>query len=439
MKPSNMNTVLERSADHRPFARLSYAAIAIVFGGFGLWAGLAPLDSAAVATAKVAAESDRKPIQHLEGGIVREILVTEAQHVEEGQVLFRLETTSAEANAELLRKQLDAGLALEARLLAEREQQDTLVFPHALLARRQVSETATAMADQQHQFIERRRNRGYQLGILQARVEQTTKDLVGKRRRLDALKVQLRSFSEELALVSGAAERGFYPLNKLRALERDKSRTDGDIGAAEGEIARLEETVEEAKLKIRQDEQSFRDDVDKELAEARGKLSDVREKLVIAEDVLRRIEVRAPRSGIVQGMKVHGVGAVVAPGATLAELVPVGDKLILTARVSPLDVQSVAPGNRAEVRFPAFSSRQAPTIFGQVVTVAADSTYDETTRETYFGARVVIDPTAIPADLAAKLVPGMPADVLVITGERTMLAYLVGPLRDSLTKSMRER
>jgi HlyD family type I secretion membrane fusion protein len=171
----------------------------------------------------------------------------------------------------------------------------------------------------------------------------------------------------------------------------------------------------------------------------RARLTQAQERFSVAEDVMSRIEVKAPQNGIVQGIKVHAPGAVVRPGDSLAELVPTGDKLVMAARVSPLDIDNVAPKQKAEIRFPAFSTRSIPTILGKVETVAADAMLDAYTKEPYYLARVVVDASTLPADVQERLVPGMPADVLITTGERTLLQYLIGPISDLFAKSMREQ
>lgn len=428
----------EACHDHRRFAWLAYGAILLVFGGFGAWASIAPLDSAAIAPARVAVEGDRKPVQHLEGGIVRDILVRDAEQVAEGQTLFRLDPTAARANAELLGRQVDAALAQEARIMAERAGLATIVFPPQLVARAVRADLAQAMTEQQRLLLERRRSIANQAGIFEARIEQTGKDMEGRARRLDALRSQLSSLTAEIASVRPIVEKGFFARNKFRALEREASRIEGEIGGVEGDIARLVQVVEESRLQIRQLRQRAEEEQTQSLTETRGRLADLREKLAVAEEVLARIEIRAPRAGIVLNVRVSAIGAVVAPGATLAEVVPPLERLTLTARVSPLNIQSIAAGQKAEVRFPAFSSRKAEPIFGRVETVSADAVTDPATRETYYQSKIVVDSADLPADVAAKIVPGMPADVLIITGERTLLAYLLGPLRDTLARAMRD-
>lgn len=431
-------TPAEPITDHRGFARLGFAAITLAFGGFGVWAASAPLDSATIAPAKVAVEGDRKPIQHLEGGIVREILVKDAESVEEGQVLFRLEPTQAKANAGTLKTQIETATAVEARLTAERDGARDIVFP-AALAKTATAEVVVLLAEQRRQFSERRRALETQVNLVKARMQQNQRDLQGRKARLASSRARLQSLDAEMKQLSGLAAKGYFPRNKLNALQRDKLALEGDIGAAEGDIERMTEAAEEARLQIEQIAERNREEVTQQLVETRAKLSDARQRLAVAEDVLQRVDVRAPKAGVVLALKVHGTGAVVAPGATLAEIVPRGDKLVLQARLSTLHVQNVSGGQKAEVRFPAFSSRTTPTIYGQVEAVSADAMQDEASREPYYQTRVVIDRNALPRHVAEKLVPGMPAEVMIATGERTALEFLLGPLRSRLSAAMREK
>lgn len=427
------------SGDHGPFARLGYLGIALVFAAFGCFATLAPLDSAAIAPGRIAAETATKPIQHLEGGIVRDVLVKESTPVRKGDVLFRLEPTHARANKDMLVKQFDAALALEKRLLAERERADRIEFPEALIARRAVPETAAAIADQEKRFKDRQQLFGSETRILKTRLAQAEKERSGFERQATSIKQQIDNLSAEIDNVTSLANKGLYPRNKLNALIRERSRLEGQQGSIEGDLARTDEVVKEARLQIEKVEQRIVEEAAQQLPEVRARLSDLAEKMTVADDVMSRIEIRAPQNGIVQGLKVHAAGAVVKPADVLAELVPIGDKLVMAARVSPLDIDSVTAGQKAEIRFPAFSTRRVPTILGTVETAAADAMMDEYTREPYFLVRVVVDMSTIPKEIHDRLVPGMPADVLIITGERTLLQYLVGPISDLLFRSMREQ
>jgi HlyD family type I secretion membrane fusion protein len=431
--------------DHRGYARLGFAAIALVFGGFGIWASFAPLDRAAVAQGQVAVESSNKPVQHLEGGIVREILVHDSQQVKEGDVMFRLQPTNAQANLDILRKQIDAGLAQEARLVAEKTQANQINFPADLLARRNIKETDLAIRDQERVFQENREKLNGDLGILNSQIAQKQADIDGRQRQKESLAAQMTSYQSEMASVYPLVVKGYYARNRYLELQRNEQHVEGDLAIAESDIARLTKGVDEAKLQMQQTRYKFDQDVSNELNDVRGKLSDAREKILIAQDVLTRVDVRAPRSGTVFGVKVHGIGEVVKPGDTLAEIVPLGEGLMITARVSPNDIESVEIGQSAEVRFPNFSTRQASVITGKVVSLSPDTITDpagtggQQQQQPYFTARVMIDYSMVPEEIARKIQPGMQAEVLVSTGERTALAYFIGPLKASFARAFREK
>jgi HlyD family secretion protein len=425
-------------SDFRVPARAGFALISVAFGVCGMWAAWAPLDSAAVAQGQIEVDSRRKSIQHLEGGIVKEILVKEAQAVRQGEVLFRLEPTQARANSDMLRKQLHAALAQEARLVAELDGKAEISFPAEILERRAIPETALAIRAEQRQFLERRQSIDNQVRALETRLEQSAHEMTGRSRQKTALADQVESITAQLASVQIIVEKGFYARNRMLEQERDKARLVGDLGQATADIARMEKQQDETRVQIDQLRQKFREDAARELADTRNRLSDVRERFTIAGDVLTRIEIRAPTAGIVQNLHINGVGAVVKAGDTIADLVPAGDELVVAAQVSPLDIDSVITGQKAEIRFTSLSRRQAPTVFGQVQSVSADAMLNETTKQGYYLARVVINRADVPAAVSARLTPGMPADVLIVTGERSALNYLIGPLRNAISKGMRE-
>jgi len=426
------------NADYRVLARAGFALILMAFGVCGFWAAWAPLDSAAVAQGQIEVDSRRKPIQHLEGGITKEILVKEAQVVQKDDVLFRLEPTQARANSDMLRKQLDAALAQEARLIAELDGRMAISFPAEILNRRMIPETAAAMEDEERQFEERRQSIETQNRILEARIGQIAQDISGRDRQRVAFVAQIDSITTQIASVGALVEKGWYPRNRVLEQEREKARLVGELGRAAADIARSEKQRDETQTQIDQIRQKFREDTAAALVDVRGRLSDLREKSAIARDVLTRIDIRAPMTAIVQNLRVNGTGAVVKPGDTIAELVPLAEELVVAAQVSPLDIDSVAAGQKAQIRFGSLPRRTTPTVFGRVESVSADALLNDNTKQSYYLARVVMPRGNLPPAVGAKLTPGMPADVLIVTGERSMLSYLVEPLANMLWKGMRE-
>ncbi len=427
------------SGEVRSLLMIGYGSIALAFGAFGGWAAMAPLDSAAIANAQVAVSSNRKPIQHLEGGMLREVLVTETQRVEAGQVLFRLQPVQAQASADTVRKATDAALAQDARLSAERDLKTQITWPEMIAQRRLQADVAAIMADQEKQFAERRRSTEGQVGIHMSRIEQTSRDIVGKRSRERSLAQQIESLQIDVGKFKTLADKGYFAVSKLSAMQRDLWRLEGDREGLRGEIARAEETMAESRQQIKVVQQARVEEAAQQLADVRAKLAELREKTSVTSDVLARLEVRAPRAGIIQSIKVHTVGEIIKPGDTLAELVTPEEGLIMTAQVQPSDIDSVRTGAKAEIRFPAFAARQRTATVGKVETVASDITFDPNTKQSYYAARVIIEADTLPTELKGKLVPGMPATVLITTGERTMLTFIVGPLSDRISRTMRER
>ncbi len=422
----------------KAFSSFGYGAIAVVFGAFGLWASFAPLNGAVVAPATMTVQGDTKPVQHLEGGIVRDILVHDAQTVAEGQVLLRLDPVQAQANLDLLHKQLDVGLILNARLVAEREEKNELQLGAEIEARRNVPETATAIADQRAQLADYATARRSEAELAENRTEQANQEIASRQFKLASDEKLLKSLQSEIQQLTPLFEKKFVTAVRMRGVERDRDRVESDIEQGRAEIRKLEKSRDETRLLLEQSQQKQHDAIEQQLSETRARISDLREKVAIARDVLTRLEVRAPRAGVVQGLKVHAAGAVIRPGEEIAEIVPLGDGLILSARVSPANIQDVVVNQRAEVRFSSFG-RSLPPIFGHVMTVGADTQLDETTREPFYLVRLRIEPKGVPPEIASKLTPGIPADVLILTEARTFAQYLLKPIEDRFAKAFREK
>ncbi|MGI6246011.1 MAG: HlyD family type I secretion periplasmic adaptor subunit [Pseudochelatococcus sp.] len=427
------------SSDYRPVARFGYTVIILTFGLLGGWAALANIDSAVVATGVVSVEGKRKAVQHLEGGIVREINVSSGSRVEQGQVLFRLDATSSDANYAATRRQLDAMLALEARLLAERDLQNAITFPAELTARGDDSEVARAIADQEAQFRERRASLDGQIDVMKTRVIQYKSEIEGLDRERQSAMQQLFFIDDELVGVKALAKKGLVSKTRESALEREKARLDGIVGRNQADSAKAANAISEMEIQIRQVQQEFQEQVSQNLADTRLKLGDLQERIRVARDVLRRIDVTAPRSGVVHNLKVFTLGGVIRPGDTLLEIVPEDDDLVVEVHIDVTDVDRVFTGLGAEVRFPAFHSRTTPLIMGTLEDISRDRLIDENTRMPYFLAQVAVRNTDVPEDLKARLRPGMPAEVIFPTGERTVLDYLTRPLTEAITTSFRER
>lgn len=423
----------------RGVAVAGFSVIILTFGVLGGWAATAPLDSAVVAGGLVTAASNRKTVQHFEGGIISEIAVTEGEHVAQGQTLFRLDPTQARAGVEIILNQLHQNLAREARLIAEVSGSDTIELPQELRGKELEESVKQVIADQRRQFDERKASLEGQVSILRSRRDQLRTEIQGIDREKESMGQQVAFLEDELVGLRQLYDKGLQPKARLLSLEREKARLDGSIGRAIAERAKAEAGIGEAELQINQIRQKQLEEVGRELVEVREKINDLRQRLPVARDVFRRLEVQAPTAGTVQNLRVFTKGAVIRAGEPLLDIVPSGDDLIVQAHISPLDVNHVTEGHPTEVRFPSFKSRSLPTIFGKVTSVSRDRLVDEANKQPYFLALITVDTAHIPEEFRSKLQPGLNAEIIMPTGERTVFAYLVDPLRDTLRKTFREK
>jgi HlyD family secretion protein len=414
-----------------------YVVITLTFVVLGGWSAVAKLDAAVTAQGVVSAETNRKTVQHLEGGIVREIRVREGQHVEAGQVLFRLDLTQSKAGYELQRNQLDSAIAQEARLTAERDGSEEIAFPSELLERKNDPNIERAISDQVAQFRERGGSLKGQMQILEAKLEQYNSEIEGLRQERNGTTGQLKFVDEELVDVHYLFDKQLTQKSRLMTLEREKSRLEGVIGRSNADEAKALNGINEARLQIRQLRQKFQEDVATAMQENRQKLNDLREKTRVAQDVLSRIDIVSPSSGVVQNLRVFTTGGVVKPGEPMVDVVPEHDELIVQAHVQTQDTENLQPGMQAEIRFSSFHTRILPIIMGRVASVSRDRLTDEQTKQPYFLVQVVAED--IPGPIKERLSAGMPADVIFPTGERTVLDYLVRPLKDRMRGVMREK
>lgn len=425
--------------DWRRPALVGYLIVLATFGVMGAWAVLARLDSAVVAPGVVTVESNRKLVAHLEGGIVHQILVKEGQHVAEGDLLYRLEETQSQAGADMAHNQLVSALAQEARLVAERDNLPEITFPPELLRSNAGAVAAEAMRDQETQFQERRSSLRNQISILEKKVTQYTVELEGLAAEKEATERQLRFIEEELGDLRGLLQKQLVSKSRVMALEREKGRLEGVIGRSTADSSKARNGIAEARLQIDQLQKKFSEDVNASLLEVRQKIADQRERARVSGDVLRRTKIYAPRTGVVQNLKASTVGGVIRPGEPLLEIIPDDDNLVVNAQVTPTDIDLVAVGNEAEVRFGAFHGKMLPIITGRIASISRDRLTDELTRQPYFLARVVVGKDQLTPDVRDRLTAGMPVEVIMPTGERSVADYLVRPLRNRIRKAFREQ
>ncbi|QGY01204.1 HlyD family type I secretion periplasmic adaptor subunit [Methylobacterium mesophilicum SR1.6/6] len=423
----------------RVYAVAGYAVIVATFGVVGSWAATARLDRAVISPGVIVAEGSRKVVQHLEGGIVQEVLVRDGQTVHAGDVLLRIDPVQSRASNDLLRGQLDAALILEARLRAEQEQASDLVLPPEIASRRDDRTVARMIDDQASQLSERRASFQAQLELIQARVTQLKTEISGLAVEKASVEQQVALIQQELEGLRGLREKNLIPLSRVLMMEREHARLEGVIGRSVAETAKAQNGINEAGLQAAQLKQKLQEALTAQLLDTRQKIAELREKLIVAQDVLRRHEVRASHQGVIQGLKVYTIGQVIRSGEPLMEIVPTNDRLVISVQFAPNDLEAVHAGMRAEVKFPAFQTRRTPAIFGRLTMVSRDRLLDEGTKQPYFAGTVEIDDHHLPEDVRPRLLAGLPAEVVVSAGERTALDYLVAPFFEALGHGFHER
>jgi membrane fusion protein, epimerase transport system len=416
--------------------RTGLIAAFLVFGVFGVWATTAPIDGASHAQGTVTVRSHKKLVQHLEGGIIADILVSNGSVVAAGDPLFLLDATQSRAQLDIVRAQMTAGKALEARLIAERDGLDSIEFPDEL--RLIDVEAAVEIESQTRIFNARRDARVGRVNMLEHRIEQLQSRLVGLREMQSSKEELMNSYRSELEEVRELLSDGFSDTNRLRQVERSYASVRGEIAELSSNIAATEMQISETRMEIVQVEREFQSEVVSHLGETQSRLKDQQEQRVALQDVVNRKVVRAPDAGVVNGMEVHTIGGVIPPGAPVAEIVPEGDELIIEARVSPVDIDRVAVGQSAYVRFTSFSAQTTPNVTGTVIHVSADAIYDQQTGLSHYMTRISVDPDELEAHGNLILVPGMPAEVFISSGARTLMQYLLKPITSAMARSFIE-
>jgi membrane fusion protein, epimerase transport system len=423
----------------RQVIRIGMVVIAATFGGLGTWAAVAPLHGAVVAAGQVKVENSRKTVQHLEGGIVSAILVKEGDQVKQGQPLIVLESTQVDAQLNMLRDQLDAELAHAARLTAEKNWQSRINFPAELLQRAKDTNVAEFMRNETHIFDTKRETLNGEIGLLRGQIEEVKGEMASLEMQIQATEKNIGYLREELTANERLAEKGFVSAPKLLQFKRALSEQDDKRGEYSADISRAKQKSTELQLRI----SGLRDDYAKqasdELKKSQDQIFDLQERLRVPQDAMKRQSITAPVAGRVVDLRVHTVGGVIGAREPLMDIVPEQRQLIIESRVRVEDIDDLRVGMAAEVRLSAFKARITPLVLAKVIYVSADSLMDEATHTPYYKTNVQVDEKSLKeAGDNIELFPGMPAEVYIITRERTALEYLIQPVTDTLRRSFRE-
>ncbi len=407
-------------------------------GGFGAWSVLAPLAEAAIAPGVIKVEGQRRTVQHLEGGIVREILVRDGSKVEPGQVLLRLDDIQADSSLEALRAQRWALLAQDARLAAEMEMARAIRFPADLLGSPD-PRAQEAVAGQRALFEARRASLVSQTDALRARIDQARAQISGAEGQLRFTRQQLDSTRQELQVRRDLLRQGLTSRDIVFNLESREAGVRSQMEALQGEIDRASAAIAENEQQIRALSDQRLQEASTEQRDVRARLAEAEEKLRAAADVRTRREVLAPEAGTVVNSRMFTVGGVLRPGDPILDLVPVQDRLVAEVNIQPMDIDVVYPGLQSEVRLPAFKQRLVPYLHGHVTWVAADVTVNEQNGMQYYRAFIEIDREQLAGLDGVFLTPGMPVEAHVQIGERSFLKYITQPIVDSFHRAFKEQ
>lgn len=428
------------STDARGAARYGVGFMVLALGGFLLWACLAPLDQGVVGSGTVVVAGERKAVQSLVGGVVDQLLVSEGDRVTQGQLLVQLNTVQPQSQLDVTMGKLLNDRSVEARLNAERLGEETIEWPPELLERADERRVKAAMALQTQLFLTRRAELASRVQIIEHEVESLQQQLSGYngvKRNYDA---QMNFQQQELEGLRDLAREGYVPRNKLFEAERNAAQLAGQIASGVGDIGKTRQAINESKLKVLQTQQEFRRDAETQLSDVSAEAAGLADQIRALQFQVENGAIRAPVSGQVMDMTIHTVGGVTQAGQSLMQVVPLDAPMAITARFEPLMANKLRPGLPVHVHFTALQRVDTPTVVGTVSTVSADQLIDEQTHRPYFSAKVEIpaETVALLQNAGLLVRPGMLADVTVVTGERTLMNYLMKPLRERLLAAFKE-
>ncbi|MGY4320564.1 HlyD family type I secretion membrane fusion protein [Bradyrhizobium sp. JR3.5] len=436
-KPANQDGAPSDSI--RKVAVAGWLIIAIFFGGIGTWAVTAPLNGAVVANAVVKVDGNRKSLQHLDGGIVKELHVREGDRVLAGDLLIVLDETQARAEHEVLTQQYAVLRASEVRLLTELDHGSQLVMPPDLKARSDDPYFKSVWNGQVSQFDTRRASLEGQRSVVREKINQLGSQIVGAEAQVKSFTNQIDSVHKEAKDIAPLVERGLIARPRILQLERTAYGLEGQIADANASIAKARQAIAEQEQQIAQFDNDRMTDVTKDLRDTQAKLLEVIPKAMNAKAVLGRMEIHAPYTGRVVGLSVFSVGGVIQRGDKILDIVPDEDSLTIEAQVAVEDISDVHPDTRAEVHLTAYKQRIVPIIHGDVIQISADRLTDPKTNNPYYTAFVRIDQSELAAMPNIRLYPGMPATVMIPTVQRTAFDYIVGPLVMSFNHAFRQK
>jgi HlyD family secretion protein len=415
------------------------AVVVILAGGLGGWASTQEISGALIAPGQIVVESNVKKVQHPTGGVVGEVRARDGDAVKSGDIVVRLDDTVTKANLAIVTKNLDAAWARAARLEAEQRGADKIKFPPQLTDRTSDPDVSAVMASESKLFDVRVNGRTGQKAQLNERVTQLNEEISGLSAQAKAKDQEIALVEKELAGVSDLFDKHLVQISRLTTLQRDQARLNGEKAQYVSSRAQAKGKITETELQIIQVDKDMVSEVSKDLRETNDKIGELIERKVTAEDQLRRVDIRAPQDGIVAQSTVHTVGGVITAGDAIMLIVPQTDDLQVEAKVQPQDIDKLQIGQKTLLRLSAFNQRTTPELNGVVTRVSPDVATDQRTGASYYTIRVSMPPEEIARLGEVKMIPGMPVEAFVQTGDRTVISYFMKPLHDQLMRAFRER
>lgn len=436
-----MSGLMTRS--HVSIGRNIWAGVGVsvvLVGSVAGWAGTTDISGAVIAPGALVVDSNVRKVQHPTGGVVGEIRVRDGDRVKAGDIVVRLDATVTRANLAIVSKGLDELIARKARLEAERDDRDAVEFPNALLSRAADPDVAHIMAGERRLFDLRLAARTGQKSQLRQRIAQYQQEVQGLTAQAAAKGQEFELIQIELVGARELWDRNLYPITKYTLLQREATRIDGERAQLLSAGAQVGGKIAETELQIVQVDRDLASEVAKELREGDAKIGEFVERKVSAEDQLQRVDIRAPSDGVVHQSTVFTVGGVItANSEPLMLIVPEADKLMIEAKVSPQDIDQLRPGQPALLRFSAFNQRTTPEINGALSRISADVMTEQRTGASYYTVRIAVTADEIARLGDVKVVPGMPVEAFIRTGDRKVMSYLVKPIADQIARAFRER
>ncbi len=414
---------------------LGFLTLVGVFGG---WAVGTEIVGAVIAQGSLVVETSLKKVQHPVGGVVSELAVRDGDRVKAGDVVMRIDATMTKANLAIVVKSLDQFTARKARLESERDRAGRVIFPQTLLDRAGDGEVLAMMNAEQRLYENRKAVRESKKRQLEQRVRQLRDEISGMEAERAANLREQGMVDEELIRFRSLHERGLMEKSRLSTLERQATDIDGDIGRLMAGIAGVEAKISETALQILQIDEQWSEEVGSDLREMDARIGEYVERRVAAEDQLKRVDILAPQDGVVHQLSVHTIGGVVAPGEQIMMIVPEVDKLVVEVKVAPQDIDQIYYGQLTNLRFSAFNQKTTPEITGTVERISADVTVDQRTGTSFYLVRVATSQEQIKRLGEFSLMPGMPVEAFITTGERSVLSYFLKPLIDQANRTFRE-